>query len=42
LGATRGQILQLVLREACVLVFFGLVIGVFGFLGLAQTAALLV
>jgi putative ABC transport system permease protein len=42
LGATRGRILQLVLREACVLVFFGLVIGVFGFLGLAQTAASLV
>jgi putative ABC transport system permease protein len=42
LGATRGQILQLVLREACVLVFFGLVIGGFGFLGLVQTAASLV
>jgi predicted permease len=42
LGATRGQILQLVLREACVQFFFGLVIGVFGFLGLAQTTASLV
>ncbi|HWB97299.1 MAG TPA: FtsX-like permease family protein, partial [Bryobacteraceae bacterium] len=41
-GATRGQILQLVLREACVLFFFGLVIGSLGFLGLAQTAASLV
>jgi predicted permease len=42
LGATRGQVLRLVLREACVLVFFGLVIGVFGFLGLAQSVASLV
>ena len=42
LGATRGQILQLVLREACLLVFFGLVLGALGFLGLAQTTASLV
>ena len=42
LGATRGQILQLVLWEACVLVFFGLVIGSAGFLALAQTASSLV
>lgn len=42
LGATREQILQLVLREACVLFFFGLVIGVSGFLALAQSAASLV
>jgi len=39
LGATRGQIMQLVLTEAALLVFFGLVIGVFGFLAVAQTAA---
>jgi predicted permease len=39
LGATRGQIIQLVLTEAAVLVLFGLVIGVFGFLAVAQSAA---
>jgi predicted permease len=39
LGATRGQIVQLVLTEAALLVFVGLVIGVFGFLAVAQTAA---
>jgi predicted permease len=39
LGATRGQIVQLVLTEAGVLVLFGLVIGVFGFLAVAQTAS---
>jgi ABC-type antimicrobial peptide transport system permease subunit len=39
LGATRGQILRLVLTEAAGLVSLGLVIGVFGFLAVAQTAA---
>src|SRR6185369_4786168 len=39
LGATRGQIMQLVLTEAAFLVFIGLVLGVFGFLAVAQTAA---
>jgi predicted permease len=39
LGATRGQIMRLVLTEAALLVFAGLVIGVFGFLAVAQTAA---
>jgi ABC-type antimicrobial peptide transport system permease subunit len=38
LGATRGQIMQLVLTEAAILVFFGLVVGVFGFLAVAQAA----
>jgi predicted permease len=38
LGATRGQIMQLVLKEAILLVFFGLVIGVFGSLAVAQAA----
>ncbi len=31
--------MQMVLKEAAILVFFGLVIGAFGFLALAQTAA---
>ncbi len=39
LGATRGQIMQLVLTEAALLVLSGLVIGIFGFLAVAQTAA---
>jgi predicted permease len=39
LGATRRQIIQLVLGEAALLVSLGLVIGVFGFLAVAQTAA---
>lgn len=39
LGATRGEIMQLVLTEAALLVLFGLVIGIFGFLAVAQTAA---
>ncbi|MFN7992295.1 MAG: ABC transporter permease [Bryobacteraceae bacterium] len=38
-GATRGQIMQLVLREAAILVFLGLVIGVCGFLAVARAAA---
>ena len=38
LGATRGQIMQLVLMEAGLLVFTGLVVGVFGFLAVARTA----
>jgi predicted permease len=42
LGATRGQILQLVHKEGCVLVIFGLVIGVFAYLGVAQSASSLV
>jgi ABC-type antimicrobial peptide transport system permease subunit len=41
LGATRGQIVQLVLKEAVLLVFLGLVIGLFGSLALGQAAALL-
>jgi predicted permease len=39
LGATRGQIMQLVLTEAALLVSFGLVIGIFGFLAVAKSAA---
>ena len=39
LGATRGQIIQLVLKEAALLVFVGLVIGLLGSLAMAQTAA---
>lgn len=39
LGATRGQIVQLVLKEAALLVFFGIVIGVLGSLAGAQAAA---
>jgi predicted permease len=39
LGATRGQIMQLVLKEAALLVFFGLVAGIFGSLAMAQAAA---
>ena len=38
LGATRGQIMQLVLMEAGLLVFTGLVVGVCGFLAVARTA----
>lgn len=39
LGATDGQIIQLMVREAALLVLFGLVVGVLGFLAVAQTAA---
>ncbi|HXJ44215.1 MAG TPA: FtsX-like permease family protein, partial [Bryobacteraceae bacterium] len=39
LGATRGQIMELVLKEAALLVFFGLVIGLVGTLAIGQTAA---
>ena len=39
LGATRGQIMQLVLKEAAVLVFFGLVAGLLGSLAVSQAAA---
>jgi predicted permease len=39
LGATRGQIMQLVLKEAALLVFLGLVVGIFGSLAMAQAAA---
>src|SRR5262249_2905513 len=39
LGATRAQIVQMVLMEAGVLVVIGLVVGCFGFLAVAQTAA---
>jgi predicted permease len=39
LGATRGQIIQLVLKEAALLVCVGLVIGLLGSLAMAQTAA---
>ena len=39
MGATRGQIMRLVLTEAAYLVCCGLLIGVFGFLAVAQTAA---
>jgi predicted permease len=39
LGATRHQIVQLMLTEAASLVLCGLVIGVCGFLAVAQTAA---
>ena len=39
LGATRGQTMQMVLSEAALLVFFGLVIGVSGFLAVAKSAA---
>jgi putative ABC transport system permease protein len=39
LGAARGQIMQLVLKEAALLVVGGLVIGLFGSLALGQAAA---
>lgn len=39
LGATRWQIVQLVVTEAALLVIFGLVVGILGFLAVAQTAA---
>ena len=39
LGATRGQIMQMVLKEAAVLVLVGLVIGLLGSLALGQAAA---
>ena len=39
LGATRGQIIRLVATEAALLVLFGLMVGVSGFLAVAQTAA---
>jgi ABC-type antimicrobial peptide transport system permease subunit len=39
LGATRSQIVGLVLKEAAALIFIGLVIGLAGSLALAQTAA---
>src|SRR5262249_4302779 len=39
LGATRRQIIQLVLKEASLLVLLGLVIGLFGSLAGAQAAA---
>ena len=39
LGSTRGQITQLVLREAALLVLVGLVIGLFGSLALGQAVA---
>ena len=39
LGAPRGQIRQLVLKEAALLVSFGLVAGIFGALAIAQAAA---
>jgi predicted permease len=39
LGATRGQIMQLVLKEAALLVLVGLVIGLVGSLALGQAAA---
>jgi predicted permease len=39
LGATRGEILRLVLTEAAILVCAGLAIGVFGFLAVSQAAA---
>jgi len=39
LGATRGQIAQLVLKQAALLVLVGLVIGLVGSLALGQAAA---
>jgi predicted permease len=39
LGATRGQVMQLVLKEAAVLVFLGLIIGLLGSLAVTQAAA---
>jgi predicted permease len=39
LGATRGQIVALVLKEAAALIFAGLVLGLAGSVALAQTAA---
>jgi len=38
LGATRARIMQLVLTEAAILIFAGLVIGVLGFLALSEAA----
>jgi ABC-type antimicrobial peptide transport system permease subunit len=38
LGATRGQIMQLVLKEAALLVLLGLAIGLFGSLAVARAA----
>lgn len=39
LGSTRGQIIRLVVTQAALLVLFGLVVGILGFLAVAQTAA---
>lgn len=39
LGATRGQIMQLVLKQAALLVLLGVVIGLLGSLALGQAAA---
>jgi predicted permease len=39
LGATRGQILRMVLTEAALLVFLGLMIGILGSLAMGQAAA---
>ena len=39
LGASRGQIMQMVLTEAASLVSFGLMLGIFAFLAVAKSAA---